>query len=876
MKQLTYSSMAAARLRSNRKGYLSLAIGIFLAIFLVTTSFLAVQGVVLAQMEKADKKMGKLDAFLLDDTDTSDEKLLASGLFSELGHVYVSAQVKDSSIYLGYYDETAEVHLYRTFLSGRMPESAGEIAVEQGTLLAMDHQKDWQLGDTLELSLLPIDGQEEYRSFTLVGILQDQSEYLGVPDHFSTSQVFVKEFPAALVSAQEPAFNSGRVAVHRTFMTEGGMLGQTNLGQAYQDNNLNLSFGQFFGISFSGYVDNNFGAAIVFWMDESLSIPMILGGLLAASLILSCCVGISGAMEGVLSRRSEEIGILRAVGATKRQIRRMFGRESVLLAIVLSPLSILLSIGAIWLASLWMPGEMVLKLNPWLLIPIGMLSMVLIFLAGYLPLRRCSNQMPMSVIRNTAVLRKVNHIKSVKQFRVQTLISRRMLRLDPGRQAGAVVLSALMLFSMACVSYAASIGFDAWAPDSPAFEIRVNNNSSNGYVRFIDGQPMSDQSLAQIKALPRVSHIEIERNIHVNILLPEKSAYLSEGTFGDNSFEERTRQYLNLEGVMYSSCIQTVILDSETIAKYEKWLEDGDIDIDAINAGQEVIIAAPKVWNGVNKDGHTYSRRGPEPLDDSEVLKAENDCFFAGQSLPIFQLYTLGGEYGADNPFENAQKEEATVTVGAVLKDFDGGYWSTAAIITTEQAIQNMGLYANGMDDYRIYLEGEVDSQTEEKLVERIEAIAARSEAATVYNYLQAYRENLQSQQQLLVVFGAITLLFTAVSVSMIVSSNTRRIQSSGRLIGMLRAVGAEERTILAIYTGQVTVSIAGGFLVTIFAFWLMTTIDFLYLDNAQVLWGLIAMAGLALLNWSMCRFFLRLRIREIVNKSIIDNIREL
>ena len=39
MKKLTFSTMAAARLRANKRQYLSLVIGIFLAIFLVTTLF---------------------------------------------------------------------------------------------------------------------------------------------------------------------------------------------------------------------------------------------------------------------------------------------------------------------------------------------------------------------------------------------------------------------------------------------------------------------------------------------------------------------------------------------------------------------------------------------------------------------------------------------------------------------------------------------------------------------------------------------------------------------------------------------------------------------------------------------------------------------
>ena len=75
MKKLTYSSMAAARLRANKRQYVSLVLGIFLAIFLVTTLFLAAQGFILAQAEQTNKNVGKLDAFLLDEPDISDEAL---------------------------------------------------------------------------------------------------------------------------------------------------------------------------------------------------------------------------------------------------------------------------------------------------------------------------------------------------------------------------------------------------------------------------------------------------------------------------------------------------------------------------------------------------------------------------------------------------------------------------------------------------------------------------------------------------------------------------------------------------------------------------------------------------------------------------------
>ena len=63
-----------------------------------------------------------------------------------------------------------------------------------------------------------------------------------------------------------------------------------------------------------------------------------------------------------------------------------------------------------------------------------------------------------------------------------------------------------------------------------------------------------------------------------------------------------------------------------------------------------------------------------------------------------------------------------------------------------------------------------------------------------------------------------------------------------------------------------------------------MTTILLLFILNSGIIEGFelfigigfIAMAILAVLSWLICWFILKLRIRNIVNKSIIDNIREL
>ena len=171
MKALTVNRMAAARLRTNRKAYVSLIVGIFLSVFLVSTLVLCIQGVLLAQLEQIDKRMGYEDAFLLDTPELPDSALAETGYFDSIGHVYVSAAVKDIDIYLGWYDDAGASLLRRQFLEGRMPEKAGEIAMERSAMLAVREDGQWQLGDQVTLNLTPIDGVEEQRTFTLVGFL---------------------------------------------------------------------------------------------------------------------------------------------------------------------------------------------------------------------------------------------------------------------------------------------------------------------------------------------------------------------------------------------------------------------------------------------------------------------------------------------------------------------------------------------------------------------------------------------------------------------------------------------------------------------------------------------------------------------------------
>ncbi|MGN1016644.1 MAG: FtsX-like permease family protein [Faecousia sp.] len=910
MKALTVNRMAAARLRANKKGYISLIVGIFLSVFLVTTLVLCIQGVILAQMEQNNKRLGFEDAFLLDTPELSDRDLAEMGYFDTIGHVYVTAGIKDTDIYLGWYDETGSTLLSRQVLEGRMPEKAGEIAMERSAMLAIREEGQWQLGEEVTLKVIPVDGVEEERTFTLVGFLAEQSSLL--TNLNSSSRAFVTGFPAILVSSSEPDFLSGRVVLHRLMTLTVPITEE--LFKTFYNRIEDHALGRFLVKTIEGKLIDSFYSDYVFRLNSEAFMIAMMAGLLILSLLLSCCVGIAGSMEGILSKRSEEIGILRALGATKRQIRRMFGRESWLLALTAAPLSIALSCLFVWGLELWMPENMVFRFNPLLIVPVVVLSAAVILISGSIPLRRASRQMPMSVIRDTELLRKSKHIRSRKQFRVPELISQRLVRLYPKRLLGAVILSALMCFCAALLAIVLYGGVRTFTPSQAAYAIMMQGNgSARGYVSYLPGQPLSDQSLNQLRGLPHVRKVNVNRQLRVCLLLEGKTSYFNAGHYhndalmtleeyteysrslGDTADLETLRQRYAGELASYDAArnalgtsqelvmteLQTVT--PEQLEQLEASLGSGGIHLDAINAGKEVLVVAPQIW-WLPEPGTQGYRLTDDP-SEAEMEKAAmtvvNDWAFAGQELPIVQLYTDDAQAGTTEDtkslYEGCTRRDAVVTIGAVLdsrSDFLGGMWG--AVLTTEEGLRNMGLFRNGWDVITIYLDGIVDEETEEALTQSITAIARRAEGSRVYNYMESARENARTQLQLMLLMGAITIVFFAVVAGMIVSTVTRQLQADGKRIGMLRAVGADEKTILRCYTGQIFLSLGLGMVLSILVMAVLFTSSIMNVPARYYPSGIATILVFSLSCLGLCLLLLRRRVRQITGQSIIDNIREL
>jgi len=920
MKQLSINHISAASIRANRKTYLSLAAGILLAVLLATVMTLCAFGIVEARERQVTQTVGHTDCILLDEPDITDESLRRSGLFDRIGHQFVAASVEGSNVYLGYLDEAGQDILCRAVAEGRMPEARGEIAIERSALEKL--RLEAEVGDEVSWTLLPVDGLEEERSFTIVGILREQSGALDVSG-FAWSSDGVLNWPSVLISPDE-SFATGRLVQHRA-MTYAPFASLSQVEKRYD-------YGRFFGVSRTEGMVLPLDPArtdLAFYT-EMTSMLLLLGG----ALLLAVCIGISSAMEGVLASKTEEIGMLRAVGATRRQIRRIFGRDAWLLTLFTLPAGVLLGLLVSWLLCRMAPDEMVFAPRLWLLLPVMAISALCIVLASGLPLRRASRQMPMGVLRDTALLRRAGGFKSKSSFHATKLIAARQLRIHPWRQIGAALLVAATLICSAIIGEQVYDAVSEFARSRPVAFSLTNRRGSFSNTPFAVLRPenqLSEQDVAQIRSLPLVDRAGLEAGTRVNLLLygeaPDYFLPFTGGAAGQGTDGESTWIYNVFGGGSGLNYLSFSPDDPEppvtgegdsTTARQQRsaWetyrqmcalmeaqglsgrpvhlilyvtdlsrvdftdrIAEGKVDLGAIDAGEQVLVYAPTYYLFPLDDGDVVAATGTwgrtEPL-----AEYRNDFFRAGQELELMQLIQpqLYDDVSLDAMrarYAQMERHDASVTVGAVLcgkaiRD------STVCLLTTEAGARALGFEITEISGMEISLTQDVDRETEQALEKRLERIAMRGDMQ-LFNWLNAWREEVASIRSAMSLFAAMLLLFFTVAVAIQVGNAGRRIRADERMIGTLRAVGADEKALLDCYRLPLLLNTAIGAALGAAAYVAAAIWYHFWTGEHMHLWtGLPVMLLLAALCVLCCFAGLKMRLRAVLNQSIVENIREL
>lgn len=906
-KMPSVNSLALGSIRARKRQYAALVTGIMLAIFFTSFMLLVGQSANHTYQERYFRQVGKQDAVILNAQDVPPQAWLDNGYVVNEGNAYIIGVTEGKETSIAYYDEAGEALAYKQCVLGRMPEALGEIAIERSKLQRL--RTDAQLGDMLTLPVKVPDGngflpKTVIKKYTLVGILAEQTAYQ--EDRYQSNGDRYYGYPGAVVCRAEQVEPGGRPIINRLVQ-----LSPLHFNTAAS---MSVHYGQYeFCVDYYGFnLYSNAGPD-----SSSSSMLGIMVVMLGLVLVGVACMGIAGAFSMMLSERRSQIGMLRAVGATRRQIRRIFGREALVIALTVAPAAIALSHLAVWGLCKAIGEGLQYYASAWFLPLEFFVSIAFVMSAAFLPLFEASRVSPMQAIRETSFLRakKRMRIREKRAFWPPSLLAIRHLKLYRAKQVGIWTVTALSLVVL-------TMGFNAeWntlANVYRGYDFLIDNTyyQWGSFVEESALKPLlTDNDLQEAAALPLVGTIQASKSVTVNMLLKNVSEYITGDSYASFQFgylmdekqsggdwepwwEDERKRYQSLKKhqdintEMVSEQMSAV--SPEMAGLLKPCVLSGDIDIQALNEGREVLIIAPdKIYVQYDRDSNgniSGGSSGPKPEKGQRYDKVlVNDMFHTGDTLTLCRLYMEGeqtvreGEDGYD--YAAIRRQDSTVRIGAVLSDelpsdvTDHIHVSErGSLITTLAGLDAMGFETSGYKSLSVQLTDIPDEQTETYLETVLGDIANRADDMQFFSSFASARNRLKWQTMMIVSNLCVLILFFALCVSMVNNAITGRIRSDKRAIGTLRAVGAPLRVILSSYLRQVAIMLGWGLMagVLLSAGFLAYAAYEGYLPEGMLLPLAGAMALYILLILLFCGLNLRARIRGIVRSSIIDNIREL
>lgn len=935
-RKFSINSIALGNIRRRRGNYLLLILGIVLAVYFVAVMLLFADTMFTSLREQHYKRLGRQDAIILNCGGAPLEDLVTGGIFSEFGQVEIMGYAlpedenRENGFSLARFDESS-LNLFRLKpLEGRLPEKAGEIALEQGALARLRLRAE--VGDRITLTLLIPDGnafmaEPVKKNYVLVGILPNrlihhQSRYaLSVPAY--------NDYPAGLLSDEEQIEPGGRAVVNCYGRYAGNGDGAFEELREFCNKHKIVN-----ELGWPGVVETRyrlFAGSDGSDGDDSIVLTSIFFAIIALVLVGAACLGIINAFTADLDSRKRQIGLLRAVGATQRQIRAIYGREALLLAFCAIPPALALAVLTVGGITAILGDSYTFRLNLPVLLAVAAAGVLCVRLAVAIPLRKAGRIPPMQAIRDVEVFRRLkrSRVQSRQFFDVPRHLARRRVTLYRNRQAG---ITAMLVLSIVLLSLAA-FGIGPLLSESNYDYDYLLWNTSGRYVDWLIDydlhQPgITEQDRADAAALAGVKEVRGEKSIMAKILVEEATPYILNSNFGnfyylspepplgDDSPDSRVRAAAEhsdyLAGKAHYGYSQDYLavslggLDGDFLKKLQPFVSAGEINIDRLNSGQEVLIIAPAQYGliqNIESDEFMYSvqRTVDYELDPGKTYDAvyRNDLFRAGDSITLSFLYSDNPEDHPDGPRitddegnriypDDAVRLDRQVTIGAILEPEQGGkhltdyiqayfVYQIGDILTTERGLQALG-FDPPYRSLAITLSEDPDEAMEEYLEDNLAWIAARTSHVEVRSYLALRREERRSAYGLVIAAGAILLLLFAICASMINNALSARIRAGKREIGTLRAVGASEKVITRSYRWQLLGTFAWGTAAGLaielgLCRWIMSSDAFVSAGAVLPLWPpllfVALLLGIGLLN-------IHARVGSIVKSSIVENIREL
>lgn len=581
----SYKQLTGKYLKRNKKRTTLTIIGIMLSVALISTIGLFFKGIQDTEIQDAKNNYGSFHLLFQKTNEDliskiiNNPKIYRSGLYTKSEEIKLDDKLTVNIITVT--DKALELLPYKV-KSGRLPEKANEVAMEKWMLSNIN--KSAKVGNKIKVN---------NKEYTIVGILNDniasQSDGNGV---ILSKNNNISNKGAVLLVEISPKANL------KTAVNELKQLGEK--GSVIENGPLL----QMLGV---GDDASNLEGLIV-------AIAIII-----SIVVISTIAVIYNSFQISVVERIKQFGLLRAVGTTPRQIRKIVLREATILALIAIPLGLIcgiIAINGIIIAFKLIGADSVMPIkisvSPMVLCISAAVGLAAIYLSALVPAFFAGRISPLNAIsgRNSITKEKIkrrNNVVVQKIFGFEGAMAAKNIKRNRKRYR-------ITVFSIV-ISVVLFITFKSFMDMSLNISSDLNE-SKNIHFSIVGNDQATEKTIIDNKIEANIKDLNLVDKVygvfdtyHFDIAINKKNKLKEIQDMG-KIYKKTTLN--GQENTLIESSI--MIYDENSLEVSKKYLQSGNIDIEKLNSENGVILINKNIVYNENTKKNYYG-----PLVDIKV-----------------------------------------------------------------------------------------------------------------------------------------------------------------------------------------------------------------------------------------------------------------
>lgn len=539
------------------------------------------------------------------------------GIYKAIG----TSQYEDSNLGLIYADNTIKNMANIKFEDGNMPEKENEIAIESGYLNLLNNGA--KIGDKIKLSYESLStGEIKEKEFILSGILQTsdiskaQKSYSAIisKSYFVSEEVDENTKYNVYINIVKPK------KLTADEVKESILSIAKNMGIEEYDVRINTDY-----------------------INASNPDPQVIAGgiIVALIIILSSMLVIYSIFYVSVINKVHEYGKLRAVGATKRQIRKIILREGFILSCISIPLGIAIGylIGqVVILKALKMDRYGVGGMNIFIAIGVAVITVISVLLSLLKPMKMACNISPVEAMRYDG-----NDSKQKKRKGYEEINLKKITFANLSRNKKRTVITLLSLSLSGILFIVASTIMNCMNPENMAKDHSLgditvyldnydwNEDGSNNLYDIQANNPLGKEMCERLENIPGVKKINMEKSAWASIDIGA----------GEKNLED-------IQG-----------FDKEFYDELSEHLVEGEINKEALESGEGLVYTHP-----------SYAKEFGIKVGSTQVITIYDGKDSYKKEFTVLALVDIGGASIRipESVMDSLIKTDTTIRVGLEVK----------------------------------------------------------------------------------------------------------------------------------------------------------------------------------------------------------------